>query len=56
VTLFAKNVTNHAYYSDVEDFFSGLWTGSPTRTGVAVIGQPARDSKRYLGITFSVKL
>jgi iron complex outermembrane recepter protein len=55
-TLFVKNVTNHAYYTDVEDFFSGLWTGSPTHTGVAVIGEPARDAVRYGGITFSVTL
>ena len=55
-SLFVKNITNHAYYTDVEDFFSGLWTGSPTHTGVAVIGQPARDAVRYGGITFSVKL
>jgi len=55
-TLFVKNVTNHAYYTDVEDFFSGLWTGSPTHTGVAVIGQPARDAVRYAGLTFSVTL
>ena len=55
-TLFVKNVTNHVYYSDVEDFWSGLWTGSPTHTGVAVIGQPARDAQRYAGISFSVKL
>ena len=55
-TLFVKNVTNHVYYTDVEDFFSGLWTGSPTHTGVAVIGEPARDAERYAGIRFSVKL
>jgi iron complex outermembrane receptor protein len=55
-TLFVKNVTNHVYYTDVEDFFSGLWTGSPTHTGVAVIGEPARDAVRYGGITFSVTL
>ena len=55
-TLFVKNVTNHVYYTDVEDFWSGLWTGSPTHTGVAVIGQPARDAERYGGVSFSVKL
>jgi iron complex outermembrane recepter protein len=55
-TMFVKNVTNHVYYTDVEDFFSGLWTGSPTHTGVAVIGEPARDAERYAGIWFSVKL
>jgi len=55
-TLFVKNATNHVYYTDVEDFFSGLWTGGPTHTGVAVIGEPARDAERYAGIRFSVKL
>ena len=55
-TLFVNNITNHVYYTDVEDFFSGLWTGSPTHTGVAVIGQPARDARRYVGILFSVTL
>jgi len=55
-TVFVKNVTNHVYYADVEDFFSGLWTGSPTHTGVAVIGEPARDAVRYAGLTFSVAL
>ncbi|HUA26814.1 MAG TPA: TonB-dependent receptor plug domain-containing protein [Steroidobacteraceae bacterium] len=54
--LFVKNLTNHVYYSDVEDFWSGLWTGNPTHTGTAVIGQPARDAERYGGIGFSVKL
>ena len=55
-TLFVKNATNHAYFVDVEDFFSGLWTGSPSHTGVAVIGEPARDAERYAGISFSGKL
>ena len=52
--LFVSNVTNHVYYTDVEDFFSGLWTGSPSHSGVAVIGQPARDARRYIGISLSV--
>ena len=54
--LFVKNVTNHVYYTDIEDFFSGLWTGSPSHTGTAVIGQAARDASRYVGITFSARL
>jgi iron complex outermembrane recepter protein len=54
VTIFAKNVTNHVYYTDVEDFFSGLWTGSPSHTGTAIIGEPARDALRYYGIRLSV--
>ena len=46
---FINNVTNHHYFSDVEDFWSGPWNGN------AVIGQPARDSVRYEGLklTFS---
>jgi len=53
VTIFVKNVTNHVYYADVEDFWSGLWTGSPSHTGVAVIGEPARDALRFAGIRLS---
>ena len=56
VTLFVKNVTNHVYYTDVEDFWSGLWAGSPSHTGDAVIGQPARDAVRYAGVTLSANL
>jgi iron complex outermembrane receptor protein len=47
-TAFVKNVTNHHYFSDVEDFWSGPWNGN------AVIGQPARDSQRYAGLRLSV--
>ncbi len=46
--VFVNNVTNHHYFSDVEDFWSGPWNGN------AVIGQPARDSVRYAGLKFTV--
>jgi iron complex outermembrane receptor protein len=42
--LFVNNVTNHHYFTDVEDFWTGPWNGN------AVIGQPARDSVRYAGL------
>jgi iron complex outermembrane recepter protein len=42
--LFVNNVTNHHYFTDIEDFWTGPWNGN------AVIGQPARDSVRYAGI------
>jgi iron complex outermembrane receptor protein len=46
-TVFVKNLTNHHYFADVEDFWSGPWNGN------AVIGQPARDSVRYVGLRLS---
>ena len=46
VTLFANNVTNKVYYTDLEDFWSGPWQSN------AVVGQPARDAKRYVGLRF----
>lgn len=46
--VFVNNVTNHHYFADVEDFWSGPWNGN------AVIGQPARDSERYSGLKLSV--
>jgi iron complex outermembrane receptor protein len=42
--LFVNNVTNHHYYTDIEDFWTGPWNGN------AVIGQPARDAVRYAGL------
>jgi iron complex outermembrane recepter protein len=42
--LFVNNLTNHHYFADVEDFWTGPWNGN------AVIGQPARDSVRYAGL------
>jgi iron complex outermembrane receptor protein len=47
-TAFMNNVTNHHYYTDVEDFWSGPWNGN------AVIGQPARDAERYSGLRLTV--
>jgi iron complex outermembrane receptor protein len=47
-TAFMNNVTNHHYFTDVEDFWSGPWNGN------AVIGQPARDSQRYAGFRLNV--
>jgi iron complex outermembrane receptor protein len=49
-TAFVNNVTNHHYFTDVEDFWSGPWGGN------AVIGQPARDSVRYAGLRLSASL
>jgi iron complex outermembrane receptor protein len=49
-TVFLNNVTNHHYFTDVEDFWSGPWNGN------AVIGQPARDSARYVGLRLNVGL
>ncbi len=46
--VFVNNVTNHHYFTDVEDFWSGPWNGN------AVIGQPARDSERYSGLKLTV--
>ena len=42
--LFVDNVTNHHYYTDIEDFWTGPWNAN------AVIGQPARDAVRYAGL------
>ena len=47
-TAFMNNVTNHHYFTDVEDFWNGPWNGN------AVIGQPARDSERYAGFRLNV--
>ena len=46
--LFVNNVTNHRYYTDIEDFWTGPWNGN------AVIGQPARDAVRYGGLKLTV--
>ncbi len=48
VTLFVNNVTDKMYYSDVEDFW-----GSPWGNNNVVMGQPAADARRYVGIRFS---
>jgi len=48
VTLFVNNVTDKAYYTDLEDFWSGPWGNTS-----AVVGQPARDAHRYFGLRFN---
>jgi iron complex outermembrane receptor protein len=50
VTAFVNNVTNKVYYVDVEDFWTGPWSGP------AVIGEPARDAHRYAGVRISASL
>ncbi len=46
ITAFCNNVTDHHYYVDLEDFWSGPWDSN------AVVGQPARDFNRYYGVRF----
>jgi iron complex outermembrane recepter protein len=46
-TAFINNVTNHVYYTDLEDFWSGPWNGN------AIVGQPARDAVRFAGLRLS---
>jgi iron complex outermembrane receptor protein len=48
ITAFVNNVTNHIYYGDVEDFWTGPWGAN------AVVAQPARDAQRYGGVRFRV--
>lgn len=50
VSLFVNNVFDKFYLVNAEDFFSGLWGG----TSNAVIGQPARDARRFAGLKFNV--
>lgn len=61
VSLFVNNALNKFYLVNAEDFFSGLYAipqpaGSvpPFIPGNAVIGQPARDAKRYGGVRFTM--
>ena len=49
LTAFVNNLTNHFYYSNMEDFFASATNGN------YVIGQPARDAKRYFGVRFAYK-
>lgn len=51
LTLFVNNVFDQFYLINAEDFFSALY--GPTSN--AVIGDPARDSSRYAGVSFKVK-
>ena len=48
ITAFVNNLTNHIYYGDVEDFWTGPWGAN------AVVAQPARDAQRYVGVRFRV--
>ncbi len=48
VTLFVNNLTDHVYYTDLEDFWSGPWGATN-----AIVGQPARDARRYYGVRFN---
>jgi iron complex outermembrane receptor protein len=48
LTFFVNNLTNHMYYSNIEDFFASATSAN------LVIGQPARDSHRYFGGRLSV--
>jgi iron complex outermembrane receptor protein len=61
VSAFVNNALNKFYLVNAEDFFSGLYSvpqaaGSvpPFIPGNAVIGQPARDAKRYFGLRFNM--
>jgi iron complex outermembrane receptor protein len=49
LSLFVNNVTDRFYLVNAEDFFSAIY--GPTAN--AVIGQPARDSRRYAGLRFT---
>lgn len=48
-TFFVKNVTNKHYLTDMEDFWAGPWASN------AVIGQPARDARRFFGVYLDAK-
>jgi len=55
VTLFANNIFNKTYYTDMTDWWSGLWAQPGTFAPAnAVIAQRARDSQRYFGLRLSV--
>ena len=47
LSLFVNNLTDHFYYSNMEDFFASATSAN------YVIGQPARDSHRYFGARLS---
>ncbi len=48
VSTFVNNVANRFYLVNAEDFFSGLWNAN------AVIGQPARDARRYVVVKYNL--
>lgn len=45
-SLFVNNVLDKFYLVNVTDNFSGIWSDS----AIAITGQPARDSHRYVGL------
>jgi iron complex outermembrane receptor protein len=55
-TLFVNNVTNRFYLTDAEDFFSAVVGLSPEAGGNFVVGQPARDSHRFVGARLTIGL
>ncbi|WP_198670305.1 TonB-dependent receptor [Dyella sp. C9] len=58
VSLFVNNVTNKNYYTDMTDWWAGLWAipnaGGGFTPANAVIVQRARDSQRYFGLRLNV--
>jgi iron complex outermembrane receptor protein len=46
ITAFVNNVADQHYFVDMEDFWASPWASN------AVIGQPARDAHRFVGIRF----
>lgn len=60
LTFFVNNLTNHFYYTNMEDFFAGATGTAAVPSGAVtpgnyVIGQPARDARRYFGGRVNVK-
>jgi iron complex outermembrane receptor protein len=48
VSVFANNVLDRFYLINAEDFFSGLY--ATNNNANAIIGRPARDARRYMGV------
>ncbi|MHB8287231.1 MAG: TonB-dependent receptor, partial [Caulobacteraceae bacterium] len=48
IEVFANNVLNTHYLTDIEDYWSSVWSNTNN-----VIGQPARDTDRYYGVRFN---
>lgn len=56
-TLFVNNVFNKTYYTDMTDWWSGLWAlpkADNFAAANAVIAQRARDAERYVGLRLTV--
>jgi iron complex outermembrane receptor protein len=49
LTAFVNNVTDKHYYTDVEDFWGAPWGGNNM-----VIGEPAKDATRYMGLRLDI--